>query len=94
MVNENIGILKNSHVESVSYFKRLEELEKIRRNNSPGPDTLPIDNKERFSVAFIVGKFSKNLKATNKWCHYCGKKKHNKAYCRAIVKFKKKQKKA
>jgi hypothetical protein len=76
-----------SHEESVSYFKRLENLEKVRRTNSPGPSTLPLDNKKRASFTSSVGK-SKNPKASNMWCHYCDKSKHNTADCRAISKVK------
>jgi hypothetical protein len=50
-----------SYEESVSYFKRLENLEKIRRTNG---------NKKRVSVTSSVGKSSKNHKGSNKLCHY------------------------
>jgi hypothetical protein len=40
MVNDNIEIFKMSHEESVSYFKRLENLEKIRCTNGLSPDSL------------------------------------------------------
>jgi hypothetical protein len=45
MVNANIDIFEMSHEESVSYFKHLENLEKIRHINSPNPSSLPVDNK-------------------------------------------------
>jgi hypothetical protein len=45
MVNANIDIFEMSYEESVSYFKRLEKLEKIRRTNGPNPSSLPVDNK-------------------------------------------------
>jgi hypothetical protein len=45
MVNANIDIFEISHEESVSYFKRLENLEKIRNTNGPNPSSLPVDNK-------------------------------------------------
>jgi hypothetical protein len=45
MVNANIDIFEMFCEESVSYFKRLENLEKIRRTNSPNPSSLPVDNK-------------------------------------------------
>jgi hypothetical protein len=35
MVNANIEIFEMSYEESVSYFKRLEKLEKIRRIKNP-----------------------------------------------------------
>jgi hypothetical protein len=44
MVNANIYIFELSYEESVSCFKRLESLEKIRRTNSPNPSSLPVDN--------------------------------------------------
>jgi hypothetical protein len=37
MVNSNIDIFEMSYEESVSYFKRLETLQKIRRTNGPNP---------------------------------------------------------
>jgi hypothetical protein len=40
MVNANIDIFEMSYEESVSYFKCLEKLEKIRRTNSPNPSSL------------------------------------------------------
>jgi hypothetical protein len=65
-------------------------LEKIRRTNYPNPSSLPVDNKK--SVTSSVGKSSKNHKGSNMWCHYCDKKNHNTADCRAIAKFKQKKK--
>jgi hypothetical protein len=76
--------------ESVSYFKRLENLEKIRRTNGPNPSSLPVDNKK--PVISSVGKPSKHHKGSNMWCHYCDKNNHNTAYCRAIAKFKQQKK--
>jgi hypothetical protein len=74
----------------VSYFKRLENLEKIRRTNGPNPSSLPVDNTKH--VTSSVGKSSKNHKGFNMWCHYCDKNKHNTADCRAISKFKQQKK--
>jgi hypothetical protein len=45
MVNANIDIFEMTYEESVSYFKRLENLEKIRRTNGLNPSSLPVDNK-------------------------------------------------
>jgi hypothetical protein len=45
MVNANIDNFEMTYEESVSYFKRLEYLEKIRHTNAPNPDSLPVDNK-------------------------------------------------
>jgi hypothetical protein len=84
----HIDIFEMSYEESVSYFKRLENLEKIRRTNGPNPSSLPVVNKKRVSATSSVGKSSKNHKGTNVWCHYCDKNNHNTADCRAIAKFK------
>jgi hypothetical protein len=88
MVNANINIFGLSYEESVSYFKRLENLEKIRRTNGPNPSSLPVDNKKSVSVTGILSKSSKNHKRSNMWCHYCDKNNHNTVNCRAIAKFK------
>jgi hypothetical protein len=92
MVNANIDIFEMSYEESVSYFKGLENLEKIRRTNGPNPSSLPVDNKEIASVTSSVGKSSKNHKGSNMWCHYCDKNNHNTVDCRAIAKFKQQKK--
>jgi hypothetical protein len=83
MVNANIDIFEMSHEESVSYFKCLENLEKIRCTNGPNPSSLPVNNKN--SVTSSVGKSSKNHKGSNMWCHYCDKNNHNMAVCREIA---------
>jgi hypothetical protein len=88
MVNTSIDIFEMSYEESVSYFKRLENLENIRRTNGPNPSSLPVDDKKRESVTSSVGKSSKNHEGSNMWCHYCDKNNHNTADCRAIAKFK------
>jgi hypothetical protein len=44
MINANIEIFEMSYEEYVSYFKRLENLEKIRRTNGPNPSSLPVNN--------------------------------------------------
>jgi hypothetical protein len=44
MLNTNIDIFEMSYEESVSYFKRLENLENIRRTNGPNDCSLPVDN--------------------------------------------------
>jgi hypothetical protein len=74
----------------VSYFKRLKNLEKIKRTNGPNPFSLPVDNKK--SVTSSVGKFSKYHEGPNMWCHYCDKNNHNMADCRAIANFKQQKK--
>jgi hypothetical protein len=65
MVNANFDIFEMSCEESVSYFKHLEKLEKIRRTNCPYPASLPIDNKKCKSVTSSVCKSSKNSKGSN-----------------------------
>jgi hypothetical protein len=87
MMNANIDIFEMSYGESVSYFKCLENLEKIKRTNGPNPSSLPVDNKKRVSVASSIQN-SKNQKGSNMWCHYCDKNNHNTDDCRAISKFK------
>jgi hypothetical protein len=42
MVNANIDIFEISYEESVLYFKRLENLEKIRRTNGLNPSSLSV----------------------------------------------------
>jgi hypothetical protein len=65
MVNAKIDIFEMSYEEFVSYFKRLENLEKIRCTNGPNPSSLSVDNKKRDSVTSSVGKSSKNHKGSN-----------------------------
>jgi hypothetical protein len=90
MVNANIDIFEMSYEESVSYFKYLENLEKIRSTNGPNHSSLPVDNKK--SVTSTVGKSSHNCKESNMWCHYCDKNNHNTTDCRATAKFKQQKK--
>jgi hypothetical protein len=92
MVDASIDIFEMSYEESVSYFKRLQNLEKIRHTNGPNPPSLPIDNKNTLSVTNSIGKFSKNHKVSNKWCHYCDKNYHNTADCREIARYKQRKK--
>jgi hypothetical protein len=89
-VNANIDIFEMTYEKSVSYFNLSENLEKIRRKNSPNPSSLPVDNMK--SVTSGVDKSSKNQKGYNMWCHYCDKNNHNTADCRAIAKFKQQKK--
>jgi hypothetical protein len=79
-----------TYKESVSYFKRLENLEKIRRTNGPNPSSLPADNKK--SVTSSIGKPSKNHNGSNMWYHYCDTNNHNTADYRAIANFKQQKK--
>jgi hypothetical protein len=48
MINANMVIFEMSYEESVSCFKRLENLKKIRRTNSPNPFSLPVVNKHMY----------------------------------------------
>jgi hypothetical protein len=48
MVNQNIDIFEISYEGSVSYFKRLENLEKIRRTKGPNPSSLPVVKKNTY----------------------------------------------
>jgi hypothetical protein len=63
MVNANIEIFEMTYEESVSYFKRLENLEKIRCTNCPYPSSLAVDNKK--SVSVTSGVDSRNSNAFN-----------------------------
>jgi hypothetical protein len=92
MVNAKIDIFEMTYEESVSYFKCLENLEKIRHTNGPNPTSLPVDNNKTDSVTSSAGKSSKNHNGSNMWCHYCDKNNHNTADSRAISKFKQQKK--
>jgi hypothetical protein len=46
MVNAKIDVFEISYEEAVSYFKHLENLEKIRRTNGLNPSSLQVDNKD------------------------------------------------
>jgi hypothetical protein len=45
MMNAKIDIYEIPYEESVSYFKSLQKLEKIRHTNGPKPSSLPVDKK-------------------------------------------------
>jgi hypothetical protein len=79
MVNANIDNYEMSYGESVSSFRRLENLVKIRRTNGRNPSSPPLDNKK--PVASSAGKSSNNHKGSNMWCHVCDKNNHNTADC-------------
>jgi hypothetical protein len=83
-----------SNEESVSYFKRLEKLEKIRHINGPDPSSLSVDTKKSVlvSVTSSLGKSFYNHYGSDIWCHYCDKNKHNTIDCRAIDKLKQQKK--
>jgi hypothetical protein len=67
-----IDIDEKSYEQSFSYFKRLENLEKIRRKSC--------------FITNSIGKSSKNLNNANMWCHYWDKNNHNMVDCREIAK--------
>jgi hypothetical protein len=92
MVNANIEIFEMPYEDYDSHFKGLENLEKIKRTNSPCPAILTVENKERVSGASSVGKSSKNHNASNMWCHYCDKNSNRMADCREIENFKQRKK--
>jgi hypothetical protein len=45
MIIANIDNIEITDEESVSYFKHLESLEKIRQTHGPNDASLPLDNK-------------------------------------------------
>jgi hypothetical protein len=64
MINAIIDIFEMSYEESVSYFKLLENLLKIRFTNGSNPSSLPVDNKITVSVTIIFGKSFLNSKGS------------------------------
>jgi hypothetical protein len=54
MVNAIIDIFEMTYEESVSYFKRLENLEKIRCTNGPNPSSLSVDNKKSVTSSLRI----------------------------------------
>jgi hypothetical protein len=91
-INANIENFEMSYEESVSYFKRLKKLEKIRRTNRLNASLLPIDIKKRVSVTSGERKSSENLKGSSLWCWYCDNNTHNTADCKVIAKSKQQKK--
>jgi hypothetical protein len=80
MVAANIDIFEMSYEESVAYFKRLENLEKIKKTNGMAP--LPVDNKK------TVGSSVDRSKVSSLWCHHNERNNHNTANCGAVAKMK------
>jgi hypothetical protein len=64
MVNANIDIIEMTYEESVSYFKRLDNLENIKCTNGPNLSSLPVDDRKCKSVTSSEGKSSKNHKGS------------------------------
>jgi hypothetical protein len=93
MVNPNLEIFEMSYEESVSYFKHLKNLEKIRHTNGPA---FWLYHRQIMrtckSVTNSVFKTSKNPKVYDMWSHYCDMIRYNTADCRAITKFKQQKK--
>jgi hypothetical protein len=54
MVNANIDIFEMYYEESDSYFKQLENLEKIRCTNGLNPASIPVDNKNMYICLLSV----------------------------------------
>jgi hypothetical protein len=92
IIDTNIVYFEMSYEESVSYFKCLENLEKIRRTNGPSPASLLVDNQKSKFVTSIVGKSSKNHKESIMLCQYWEKNNYNTADCRAVYKLKQRKK--
>jgi hypothetical protein len=88
MVNAKIDILEMNHEESLSFFKILESLEKIRRTKGLSPATNPVGDKKSDTVISSVDRLSENPKSSKMWCHYCEKNNHNMTDSRAIAKSK------
>jgi transposase InsO family protein len=86
MISANIDIFEMDYESAISYFIRLENLDKIRRANGPVP-ALGVDNNT--AVTSSVGNSNaRKRQKTSKWCHYCDKNNHNTAECREIAKAK------
>jgi hypothetical protein len=88
MFNTIIEVFEMSYEESVSYFKRLENLEKNRRTNGLGPAILFFWCKDPNSVTDGKVKSSENTKPCSMRCQFCEKYNNNTAHCRTITTFK------
>jgi hypothetical protein len=80
MVGANIDIFEMVYKESVVYFKRLENLEKINKTNEMVP--LPVDTKRTLCNS------ASRSKVSSLRYDCCEKNNHNTADCRAIAKMK------
>jgi hypothetical protein len=87
IIYANIDIFEMSYEESVCYFKRLENLKKIKCTNGPDTHTLQVDYEKSFTNS--VCKPSKNSKSSKMYCHYRDNNKANKTDFPEISKFKK-----
>ena len=86
MVSANIDIFEMDYKSAISYFIRLENLDKIRRTNGPAP-TVAVDNNTSFTSS-VGNSNARKKQKTKMWCHYCDKNNHNTADCREIAKAK------
>ena len=86
MISANIDIFEMDYKAAISYFIRLENLDKIRRMNGTSP-AVAVDNNTSITSRVGVGTVRKKQK-TKMWCHYCDKNNHNTTECREIAKVK------
>jgi hypothetical protein len=61
MILANIDIFEMNYEEAISYFKHLENLEKICLTNGPAPNTTTEDNKKPVTSSVAAGKAKKVL---------------------------------
>jgi hypothetical protein len=85
MILANIDIFEMNYEEEISYFKCLNNLEKICCTNGLALSTSAVDNKKAITSSVGVGKTKIPSKM---WCHSCDKSFHNTANCKAIAKAK------
>jgi hypothetical protein len=86
MISANIDIFEMDYESAISYFIRLENLEKICRTNGPAP-TVAVGNNTSLTRSVGLGNARKKQK-TKMWCHHCNKDNHNTAECRETAKAK------
>jgi hypothetical protein len=86
MVSANINIFEMDYELAISYFIRLENLDKLRRMNGPAP-TVAVENNTSFTSS-VGNSNARKKQKTKMWCYYCDKNNHNTADCREIAKAK------
>jgi hypothetical protein len=79
-VSAKIYIFEMDYESAISYFVRLDNLDKIRRTNGPAP-TVAADNNTFLTNSLGIGNVRKKHK-TKLWCHCCDKNNHNTDDCR------------
>ena len=62
---------KMDYEAAISYFIRLENLDKICRTNGPAP-TVAVDNNTSFTSS-VGNSNARKKQKTKMWCHYCDK---------------------